>query len=255
MLDVELYGLNPGAHHQTNAIFHLFNTLLLFFVFRKMTGGLWQSGFVAALFALHPLHVESVAWVAERKDVLSTFFWMLTMFSYVRYAAHPGINRYLPVIGFFILGLMAKPMLVTLPFVLLLLDFWPLRRMQFNPPADDGHKLQERSRGFLIFWEKIPLFSLAMASSVVTFLAQKSGEAMGSLELYPLTTRVANALVACVKYIGKMIWPANLAVFYPYSNSLPGWQKEILAKQLLLRKGSLRLIWKCPVNKNDPAAL
>jgi tetratricopeptide (TPR) repeat protein len=224
MMDIELYGLNPGAHHQTNIIFHLFNTLLLFFVFRKMTGGLWQSGFVAALFAIHPLHVESVAWVAERKDVLSTFFWMLTMFSYARYAAHPGINRYLPVVGFFMLGLMAKPMLVTLPFVLLLLDFWPLRRMQFNSTADDGHKLQQRSQGLLIFWEKIPLFSLALTSSVMTFLAQKSGGAVGSMELYPLTTRVANALVAYVKYIGKMIWPANLAVFYPYSDSLPGWQ-------------------------------
>jgi tetratricopeptide (TPR) repeat protein len=224
MLDIELYGLNPGAHHQTNLIFHIANALLLFFAFRKMTSNLWQSGFVAALFALHPLHVESVAWVAERKDVLSTFFWMLTMFSYARYAAHPGINRYLPVVGFFLLGLMAKPMLVTLPFVLLLLDFWPLRRMQFNAPADDGHKLQQRSQGLLIFWEKIPLFSLAVASSVMTFLAQKSGGAVGSMELYPLTTRVANALVAYVKYIGKMIWPANLAVFYPYSESLPGWQ-------------------------------
>jgi tetratricopeptide (TPR) repeat protein len=224
MLDIELYGLNPGAHHQTNLIFHIVNALLLFFAFRKMTSNLWQSGFVAALFAIHPLHVESVAWVAERKDVLSTFFWMLTMFSYARYAAHPGINRYLPVVGFFILGLMAKPMLVTQPFVLLLLDFWPLRRMQFNATADDGHKLQQRPQGLLIFWEKIPLFSLALASSVMTFLAQKSGDAVGSMNLYPLATRVANALVAYVKYIGKMIWPANLAVFYPYSESLPGWQ-------------------------------
>jgi Tfp pilus assembly protein PilF len=225
MLDIQLYGMNPGAHHQTNLIFHIVNALLLFFVFRKMTSNLWQSGFVAALFALHPLHVESVAWVAERKDVLSTFFWMLTMFSYARYAAHPGINRYLPVVGFFILGLMAKPMLVTLPFVLLLLDYWPLRRIQFNPPGDDHISLiKKQSPGRFLIWEKIPLFSLAMASSVVTFMAQKSGGAVGSMELYPLTTRVANALVAYVKYIGKMIWPANLAVFYPYSESLPGWQ-------------------------------
>jgi Tfp pilus assembly protein PilF len=224
MLDIELYGMNLGAHHQTNLIFHIANALLLFFVFRRMTSNLWQSGFVAALFALHPLHVESVAWVSERKDVLSAFFWMLTMYSYARYAAHPGINRYLPVVGFFMLGLMAKPMLVTLPFVLLLLDYWPLRRMQFNPLADDCHRLHQRTRGLLLIWEKIPLFSLAMASSVVTFLAQKSGGAVGSMELYPLTTRVANALVAYVKYIGKMIWPANLAVFYPYSNSLSGWQ-------------------------------
>jgi Tfp pilus assembly protein PilF len=225
MLDIQLYGMNPGAHHQTNLIFHIVNALLLFFVFRKMTSNLWQSGFVAALFALHPLHVESVAWVAERKDVLSTFFWMLTMFSYARYAAHPGINRYLPVVGFFMLGLMAKPMLVTLPFVLLLLDYWPLRRIQFNPPGDDHISLiKKQSPGRFLIWEKIPLFSLAMASSVVTFMAQKSGGAVGSMELYPLTTRVANALIAYVKYIGKMIWPAHLAVFYPYSESLPGWQ-------------------------------
>jgi tetratricopeptide (TPR) repeat protein len=225
MLDIQLYGLNSGAHHQTNLIFHLLNTILLFFVFRKMTGGLWQSGFVAALFALHPLHVESVAWVAERKDVLSTFFWMLTMYSYACYAAHPGINRYLAVVAFFILGLMAKPMLVTLPFVLLLLDYWPLRRIQFNPPGDEGIRfIKKQSPGLFLLWEKIPLFSLAMISSVVTFLAQKSGGAVGSMELYPPATRLANALVAYVKYIGKMIWPANLAVFYPYSDSLPGWQ-------------------------------
>jgi len=224
MLDIQLYGMNPGAHHQTNLIFHIANALLLFFVLRKMTGSLWQSGFVAFLFALHPLHVESVAWVAERKDVLSTFFWMLTMFSYARYVAHPGINRYLPVVGFFSLGLMAKPMLVTLPFVLLLLDYWPLRRIQFNPPGDDIHTIPKRSPVFFLVWEKIPLFLLALVSSVVTFLAQKSGGAVGSMEIYPLTTRVANALVVYVKYIGKMIWPANLAVFYPHSGMLPVWQ-------------------------------
>jgi tetratricopeptide (TPR) repeat protein len=225
MLDVELYGLNPGAHHQTNVIFHLFNALLLFFVLRKMTGGLWQSGFVAALFALHPLHVESVAWVSERKDVLSTFFWMLTMFSYAHYAAHPGIKRYLPVVGFFILGLMAKPMLVTLPFVLLLLDYWPLRRIQFNLSGDDDIRfINKRSSGLSLVWEKIPLFLLAMASSVVTFMVQKKGGAVGSMEIYPFAVRVANALVSYVKYLGKMIWPAKLAVFYPHSGMLPVWQ-------------------------------
>ena len=224
MLDVEFYGMNSGSHHMTSVLFHILNSFLLFFVFVRMTSNLWQSGFVAALFALHPLHVESVAWVAERKDVLSTFFWMLTMFSYARYAAHPGISRYLPVVGFFMLGLMAKPMLVTLPFVLLLLDYWPLRRMQFNSSADDRHSWQRRSPGLLLIWEKIPLFLLALVSSVVTFLAQKSGGAVGSMEIYPLATRVSNALVAYVKYIGKMIWPANLAVFYPYSGSLPAWQ-------------------------------
>ena len=225
ILDIELYGMNLGAHHQTNLIFHIANALLLFFVFRRMTSNLWQSGFVATLFALHPLHVESVAWVSERKDVLSTFFWMLTIYSYARYAACPGINRYLPVVGFFILGLMAKPMLVTLPFVLLLLDYWPLRRIQFNSLGDDHIRfIKKQSPGLFLIWEKIPLFALVMASGVVTFLAQKSGGAVGSMELYPFTTRVANAIVAYVKYIGKMIWPANLAVLYPYSYRLPGWQ-------------------------------
>ena len=131
MLDVQLYGLHPGRHHMTNALLHVVNTLLLFFVLRRMTGALWQSGFVAALFALHPLHVESVAWVAERKDLLSALFGLLVLWFYTRYVQFPKISRYLPVLLFFILGLMAKPMLVTLPFLLLLLDFWPLRRLSF----------------------------------------------------------------------------------------------------------------------------
>ena len=225
MADVELYGMNAGAHHMTSVLFHIVNSLLLFFVLRKMTGSLWQSGFVAALFALHPLHVESVAWVAERKDVLSAFFWMLTLFSYARYAERPGVNRYIAVVVFFMLGLMAKPMLVTLPFVLFLLDYWPLRRIQFDRSGEvDIGTLPQRSPGLLLVWEKIPLFLLAFASSVVTFVVQKKGGAVGSLEIYPLTIRVANALVAYVKYIEKTIWPANLAVFYPYSDRLPAWQ-------------------------------
>jgi Tfp pilus assembly protein PilF len=147
------------------------------------------------------------------------------MFSYARYAAHPGIKRYLPVVGFFMLGLMAKPMLVTLPFVLLLLDYWPLRRIQFSPPGDsDIGFIKKKSPGLFLVWEKIPLFLLALASSVVTFMAQKGGGALGSMEIYPFAVRVANALVSYVKYLGKMIWPAKLAVFYPHSGMLPVWQ-------------------------------
>ena len=153
MLDIEFYGLNPGGHHFTNVLFHIANTLLLFLVFRRMTGDLWRSAFVAALFALHPLHVESVAWVAERKDVLSTFFWMLTMWSYVRYVEHPGGIRYLVVLLFFVLGLMAKPMLVTLPFVLLLLDYWPLCRFQSGQSGDGGSK-QQKLLLFVLFGRK-----------------------------------------------------------------------------------------------------
>jgi tetratricopeptide (TPR) repeat protein len=225
MLDVELYGLNAGAHHMSSVLLHIVNSLLLFIVFRKMTAHLWPSAFVAALFALHPLHVESVAWVAERKDVLSTFFWLLTMFSYARYAERPGIIRYLAVVACFMLGLMAKPMLVTLPFVLLLLDVWPLRRIRFERSgADETGDNLRRSPGFWLIWEKIPLFLLTVACSVLTFVVQQKGGAVRSLEMYPLTMRVANALVSYVKYIVKMIWPVDLAVFYPHPGSLPIWQ-------------------------------
>ncbi|MCK4786001.1 MAG: tetratricopeptide repeat protein [Desulfobacteraceae bacterium] len=220
MLDIESYGLSPGGHHFTNVLFHIANTLLLFLVFRRMTGDLWRSGFIAALFSLHPLHVESVAWVAERKDVLSTFFWMLTMWSYVRYVEHPGGIRYLVVLLFFVLGLMAKPMLVTLPFVLLLLDYWPLKRLQFGQLRGDSNT-QQRLSVLTLIWEKTPLFALTAASSIVTFLVQQSGGAVGSFTAYPLNVRIANALVSYVSYIGKMIWPYHLAVLYPHPRMFP----------------------------------
>lgn len=222
ILDIEFYGLNPGGHHFTNVLFHIANTLLLFLIFRRMTGDLWRSAFVAALFALHPLHVESVAWVAERKDVLSTFFWMLTMWSYVRYVERPGGIRYLVVLLFFVLGLMAKPMLVTLPFVLLLLDYWPLCRFQFGQSVNGGSK-QKRALALRVVWEKVPFFALAAASSVVTFLVQQSGGAVGSFAAYPLDVRIANALISYVSYIGKLIWPYNLAVLYPHPRMVSGW--------------------------------
>ena len=222
MLDIQLYGMNPGRHHFTNVIFHIANTLLLFLVFRRMTESLWRSGFVAAMFALHPLHVESVAWVAERKDVLSTFFWMLTMLSYVWYVDHPGRNRYLLVLLLFILGLMAKPMLVTLPFVLLLMDYWPLKRLQFRQPRGNINT-QQKLPVLDLVWEKTPLFALAVASSIVTFLVQQSGGAVGSLTGYPLNVRIANALISYVSYIVKLIWPYHLAVLYPHPRMISGW--------------------------------
>jgi Tfp pilus assembly protein PilF len=219
MLDVQLYGVKAGRHHMTSLLFHILNTLLLFFVFKRMTGALWPTTFVAALFALHPLHVESVAWVSERKDVLSAFFWMLTMGAYVLYVEHPGVNRYVQVIVFFILGLMAKPMVMTLPFVLLLLDFWPLNRFQFGQLGADGRK-QQNSLALRLIWEKIPLFVLAASSGVVTLLAQQNFGAIGSFDTYPLDVRISNALMSYVDYIGKMIWPHNLAVFYPYTHTI-----------------------------------
>ena len=224
MLDCQLFGLRPGLHHLTNLLFHLANTVLLFFVLRRMTGTLWRSGFVAALFALHPLHVESVAWVAERKDLLSAFFWFLSIWAYARYAERPGLNRYLPVLLFFSLGLLAKPMVVTLPFVLLLLDFWPLGRMQFHQAGTNIRPLEQKVSAFRLVWEKIPLFALAAISIVVTFAAQQQGGALKSLEAFPLTTRIANALISYVSYIGKMMWPQNLAVYYPHPATVPTWQ-------------------------------
>ncbi len=255
MLDVELFGFNPRWHHATNLLFHIANTLLLFLVFQRMTKALWPSAFVAVLFALHPLHVESVAWVAERKDVLSTFFWMLAMGAYVCYVERPGLQRYLAVIVFFALGLMAKPMLVTLPFVLLLLDYWPLRRFQpgkvaqeiraaANRPVsadrkkDKARKKQATAAGALtaqkpaarpdpwagirpLFWEKIPFFILTALSCLVTFTAQQQAGAVRSIEAFPAGVRIANAFVSYVAYIGKMFWPANLAVLYPHPGLWP----------------------------------
>lgn len=223
MLDVQLYGMNPGPHHMTSLLFHILNSLLLFAVFKRMTGKIWQSGFVAAMFALHPLHVESVAWVAERKDVLSTFFGMLTLWSYARYSEYPKMTRYFPVIGFFSLGLMAKPMLVTLPFILLLLDFWPLRRMRINASTHDTSDFQLRPLRQLLL-EKSPLFFLSIASSFITFMVQKKGGAIGTLDTHSLFVRIANALVSYLIYLQQMFWPDNLAVLYPYPTSIY-WQQ------------------------------
>jgi protein O-mannosyl-transferase len=230
MLDCELFGLNPGSHHFISLLFHLANTLLLFWLLKKITRKPWVSGFVAALFALHPLHVESVAWVAERKDVLSAFFWLLTLGMYVRYIDNPGLSRYLLTLLFFILGLMSKPMLVTLPFVLLLLDYWPLGRIFFgkfkvdtvSPKTKTGHN-QGRSPMYLVL-EKAPFFILSAAFSVLAFLAQRNAGAVGSLERFPLESRVANAIVSYARYIEKMVWPQDLAVLYPFPHLIPTWQ-------------------------------
>ncbi len=209
--DVQLFGLRPRGHHLTNLLLHIANTVLLFVVLFRMTKARWESVVVAALFALHPLHVESVAWVSERKDVLSTFFWLLTMGAYCRYVERPGPRRYLLVVLFFAMGLMSKPMLVTLPFVLLLLDYWPLQRFQ--------QSAQIRP----LLWEKLPLFGLTLLSSIVTMIAQKKGGALVSVETFPITVRISNAFVSYLVYIGKTIWPSDLAVSYPYRPSLPAW--------------------------------
>jgi len=215
MTDVQLFGLDAGWHHRVNVLFHLANTVLLFLVLWRMTGGLWQSAFVAALFAVHPLHVESVAWVAERKDVLSTLFWLLTMGAYLGYVRRPSVRRYLPVFVFFALGLMCKPMLVTLPFVLLLLDGWPLGRLS----------VPTLGRRIL---EKTPLLGLSTVSCIITYVAQGRGKAISSLDVIPLGLRVSNALVSYVAYLWKAVWPAPLAIFYPHPATvgagIPAWK-------------------------------
>jgi len=243
MLDCQLYGMNPTGHHLTNVFFHLVNTLLLFLVLKWMTGALWRSGFVAALFALHPLHVESVAWVAERKDVLSTLFWMLTMWAYLGYTKRPGVKRYLLILLFFALGLMAKPMLVTLPFVLLLLDYWPLGRIWLgqsgieHPVANQANIAAKKPRTqiFRLLLEKTPLFALAAVSSVVTFIVQKSGGAVKALETYPFNIRITNAMVSYFRYISKAIWPQKLAVLYLHpGQSLPMWHAALAGLLLVV---------------------
>jgi tetratricopeptide (TPR) repeat protein len=215
MLDCQLYGLNPGMHHTTNLILHVLNSLLLFLVFKKMTGALWRSAFVAALFALHPVNVESVAWVAERKNVLSTFFWILTMLTYAHYSRRKGLWRYLLTLFMFLLGLMCKPMLVTLPFVLLLIDYWPLQRFNFT-------KLWEGKTILRPVIEKVPFVALSVLSFFVTTLSLQNSKIMVSMEFIPLKLRVANALISYVKYLGKIVWPQNLAFFYPFPKLVPG---------------------------------
>lgn len=219
MLDTQLFGLNPGGYLLTNLLLHILSTMLLFFFLKRATGSVWQSGFVAALFALHPLHVESVAWIAQRKDVLSTFFWMLTILSYGIYVQRPGCKTYLTVVLFLTLGLMAKPKLVTLPFVLLLLDFWPLNRFK-----DTTSVKSACLSAVALIREKIPLFVVATVAIFVTYFAQQGEGRIKSLAVLALETRVANILVSYTEYIGKMLWPEKLACFYPFPDAFPWWQ-------------------------------
>jgi protein O-mannosyl-transferase len=237
MLDCQLYGLHAGGHHLTNVLLHAVNAVLLFLVFWRMTGDLWPSAFVAALFAIHPLHVESVAWVAERKDLLSGLFFLLTLAAYVGYVRHPfSLARYTAVVVFFALGLMAKPMLVTLPFVLLLLDYWPLGRWPGSCAATPGSTVQPPpQRRYWFPWrllvEKIPLLLLTAASCVVTPLVQNVAVIL--LDALPVSWRIANALVAYIAYVGQLFYPVGLAAYYPHpGRDLPIW--EVVGALVLL---------------------
>jgi len=229
MLDCQMYGLNPAGHHFTSVAIHAATAALLFLVVRNMTGRLWPAAFVAAVFAVHPLRVESVAWVAERKDVLSGLFFVLMLGAYLRYARRPwSAARYAAVLILFTCGLLSKPMLVTAPFILLLLDYWPLNR--FGPP------LGLRSRVIL---EKLPFVALAVASSLATLWAQRG--ALQTVQRIPLPLRLGNAVISCVDYLGQMLWPSNLAIFYPWDASRITIVRLLIALGLLLVVSALVL--------------
>ena len=217
MVDVQIFGAEAGWHHLTNVALHALASVLLFLFLNRATRARWPSAFVAFLFALHPLHVESVAWVAERKDVLSAVFWFLSLWGYVRYAEAPSPRRYLLMAAAFCCGLMAKPMIVTLPFVLLLLDVWPLRR---TPPW------RPRVR------EKIPLFALSAVAAVVTYSVQAASGAVRAVASLPLGLRAENALISYGWYLANTVWPSRLAVFYPFPSQVPGWQMIVSAAVL-----------------------
>jgi Tfp pilus assembly protein PilF len=220
MLDYQLFRSRVGGHHWTNVIFHIANSILLYVVLKRMSGSVWKSALVAALFAVHPLNVESVAWVSERKTVLCTFFWFLGMWSYAYYVERPTPYRYCLILMTFSLGLMSKPMIVTFPFTLLLLDYWPMGRLT-------SWKMFSR-----LLFEKIPLFILAAIVGIATFLSSFHGDVTISIDKLPLVDRMANAVVSYAKYLGKMFWPENLAVFYPYSREFGSFQ--IIGSVLLL---------------------
>lgn len=236
VLEYQLFGLTPFWYHLTNLVLHAASALLLFWVLQRMTGAVWPSAFVAAVFALHPIQVESVAWIAERKNVLNGFFWLLTIAFYVRYVQCPGIGRYAIVLFVFGLSAMTKPTVVTLPFALLLLDYWPLRRFGWvykrNRQDMSQHKLaaacQPVSSPQRLIIEKIPLFIISILLSIVTYLAQQSGNVIQQEQRFPLYARLLNAIVSYIRYVGHLIYPIGFAVFYPHpGRNIPVWQPTV----------------------------
>jgi tetratricopeptide (TPR) repeat protein len=244
MLDCQLYGLNSKGHHLNNVLFHMVNAALLFLVLKRMTGEMWPSAGVAAAFALHPLSVESVAWIASRKNVLSTFFWMLTLWTYVQYAEKPRALPYLMMLLFFTLGLLAKPVLVTLPFVLLLLDSWPLARLRLFLCNSQETAIQGGSRPVFpkqamsaILLEKLPLVVLSLASVWISLGVAEERSILLSDQMVPMGLRVQNALVSYVVYLRKIILPYDLSVFIPYPAFIPWWQSIVAGLFLLVTTG------------------
>ena len=239
MLDCQLYGLASGGHHLTSLMLHAANMVLLFEVLRRMTGALWRSAMVAGLFALHPLHVESVAWVSERKDVLSTLFWMLTLLMYVRYVEASEVQSpqskvyYGWALAIFVCGLMSKAMVVTLPVVLLLLDWWPLQRISNLKVQGSGIRTHAKHDSRLstfdlrllwrLVWEKAPFFGASLLCGLLTMHAEKGVGAVSSEETIPVNARISNAFISCGRYLEQMVWPRGMAIFYPYAKSYSEW--------------------------------
>jgi tetratricopeptide (TPR) repeat protein len=238
-LDAGLFGLKAWGFHLTNVLLHAANVLLLFHVLVRLTGAIWRSALVAALFGVHPLHVESVAWIAERKDVLSTLFWILTLGAYWRYVRNRCWRRYFLMLVLFALGLMSKPMLVTLPFTLLLLDYWPLHRFGEANTGASGPDGRPNPETFIpaapsrLVLEKVPMFAMSAASCAVTFFAQKQGGTVQSWQDYPWEFRLGNALISYVTYLGKMFWPVHLAAFYPHLGTGLPWGQVVFAVAIL----------------------
>jgi Flp pilus assembly protein TadD len=242
MVDVQLYGLSPAGHHASSQLLHIANSILLFLLLKRLTRAVWPAAVTAALFALHPMHVESVAWVSERKDVLSTFFWMLSVWSYVRFAEESRLQSpksngfYAGSLVFFALALMCKPMVVTLPFLLLLLDYWPLERLRGWPAR--------------VWMEKIPFLILAAAAAIVTVVAQREGKSMLSLTHLSMAMRVENLPIGYARYVGKLFWPRNLVILYPYPPEWPAW--EIAGTAIFLAAVTL---WVCRRAHSQPFLL
>ena len=234
IVDVQLFGLHSGLHHETNVLFHAMAVLLLFSFLNRTTQARWASALVALIFALHPLHVESVAWVAERKDVLSAFFWFLTLWTYTRYAEQPTSKRYAIVLLTFCLGLMSKPMVVTLPFVLFLVDVWPLRRIPLTARVSDGEPSIPNQSWAKAVLEKIPFLALSATACAVTYFVQKHGNAVMSLTAYPMGLRIENAIISYFIYVIKTLLPTGLAVFYPYPTHFPIWEPALAGTAILL---------------------
>ena len=233
MTDCQLFGLNPHMHHLTNLFFHVINVLLLFLVLFKATGEIWKSCFVAVLFSLHPINVDSVAWIAERKNLLSTTFWMTTMLAYMYYARRPSIIRYLFVTLSLLLGLLSKPMLVTLPCVLLLMDYWPLNRVQWSQTPLAAYRTSKvastkpffvKESWMRLILEKIPLLSLSFITIGLSMITLQSKARVVTNAMAPITIRIENGIVSYVAYLYKIVWPKGLAVFYPYPNVVPLWK-------------------------------